>query len=54
MSLSVTDIPFHRQPGITYDKGKILTVVTVTVISENGEQALKGEFIWLILRSKEH
>jgi len=35
-------------------KGKILTALSVAVVSENGVKALEGEFTWLILRSKEH
>lgn len=40
--------------NILKTKGKILTSVTVAVVSEKGVKALEGEFTWLILRSKEH
>lgn len=40
--------------SILKTKGKILTTVTVAVVSEKGMKALEGIFTWLILRSKEH
>jgi len=49
VSLQHTAGEFQR---ILDSKGKIVTSVTVAVLSDSGVKALEGEFTWLVLRKK--